>query len=71
MNKTIARWESKSRKHWVELYHDGEAATYHAADAGGCLGAMSEAQAIAVMQRKVDHGYFLPDSAKTGMRRVF
>lgn len=65
--KIIGRWESKTGKHWVELYAD---CTYKSADAGGCLGNISQHAAIAAMQAKVDNGYFLPDSAKTPMRRT-
>lgn len=66
----IARWESRSGKHWAELYHDGTAAFYRGVGCGGNLGVIGEAEAVAEMQRKVDSGYFLPDSAKTPMKRV-
>jgi hypothetical protein len=69
-NTLIARWESRSGKHWAELYHDGTAATYKGNDCGGCFGALDVATAITMMQSRVDSGYFLPDSAKTPMHRV-
>jgi hypothetical protein len=69
--KALARWESRSGKHWVELHHDGVAAIYKADDCGGCIGVKTEAEAVATMQAKVDSGYFLPDSARTPMHRAF
>jgi hypothetical protein len=68
-NKVIARWESTRGKHWVELHHDGVAATYKANDCGGCWGEISPEYAIAKMALMVATGYFLPDAAKTPMRR--
>ena len=71
MEKVLARWESRSGKHWVVLeYTETGAGIYRSNSAGGCLGTMSEADALKVMQSKVDSGYFLPDAAKTPMHRV-
>ena len=71
MTKVLARWESRSRKHWVILeYTETGAGIYRSNDAGGCLGRMGEAEALIAMQAKVDSGYFLPDAAKTPMHRV-
>lgn len=69
-NRLIARWESRSGKWWAELYHDGTAATYKAVDAGGCLGCLTEHQAIKQMQQRADMGYFQPDAATTRMKRA-
>lgn len=68
--EVIARWESKSGKHWAELYHDGVAAFYRGVGCGGNIGICDKDTGIAELQRKVDSGYFLPDSAKTPMKRV-
>jgi len=72
-NPTVARWESKSGKHWVDLYeyaYPDYGFFYKAPGAGGQLGKISRADAIAKMEEKVRAGYFQPDSAKTPMRRV-
>jgi hypothetical protein len=80
IKKYIARWESRSGKHWVELFYypafqfaDGRvepSASYTALHSGGSLGNMTEEAAIAEMQARVDRGLFQPDAAKTPMRRV-
>ena len=66
----IAKWESRSGKHWVVLEHDGVAAQYTGNDCGGSLGIMSAVEAIDKMQVKVNSGYFLPDNAKSPMKRT-
>lgn len=66
----IAVWESKSGKHYVRLFSDGVAAWYSSPGAGGSLGNVDDSTAIAMLQAKVDGGYFLPDAAKTPMRRT-
>jgi hypothetical protein len=68
--EVIARWESKTGKHWAELHHDGTAAFYRGEGCGGNMGICDKDSAISVLQMKVDSGYFLPDSAKTPMKRV-
>ena len=68
MKKLIARWESKSGKHWVELYEDEHGWSYSSPGACGSLGLCDVA--IQAMQQRVDDGYFLPDNAKTPMKRV-
>lgn len=70
MYEKVARWESKTGKHWVELFVDEGYAFYRANGAGGNLGRITEEGAIALLQQKVDSGYFLPDNAKTPMKRV-
>lgn len=65
----IAKWESRSGKDYAELYHDGTAAFYRGNGCGGNMGIKDRETAIAELQVKVDSGYFLPDSAKTPMKR--
>lgn len=67
----IAKWESRSGKYYAELFHDGESAFYCGDDCGGNLGLMSKESAITTLQARVDSGYFLPDAAKTPMKRTF
>ena len=78
--RRIARWESRSGKDWVELYFNpafklanGQVvvdAYYRANQSGGGVQAKTEAEAITAVQRMVDRGQFLPDAAKTPMKRV-
>ena len=68
MKRTIARWESRGGKHWVELYIDEHGYGYDGNGCGGSILASSDSHARALMQVKVDSGYFLPDDAKTPMR---
>lgn len=80
MEHLIARWESRSGKHWVDLYFNpafqlanGNVvidAHYKAPGCGGGITATSEAEAIQAMQARVDSGYFQPDANKTPMHRV-
>lgn len=64
----IAYWESKSRKHWLALYRTPDGYRYEAVGATGRFPAASEAEAIAMMERRLSD--FQPDRAKTLMRRV-
>jgi hypothetical protein len=67
----VARWESSGGKHWAELHDNGDGSfSYRGNGCGGFMGAMSQALAIAELERKVGDGYFLPDVAKTPMKRV-
>jgi hypothetical protein len=67
----VARWESRGGKHWAELHDNGDGSfSYRGNGCGGCLGCMTQAQALAELERRVLDGYFLPDVAKTQMRRV-
>lgn len=77
----IASWESISGKHWVSLYQCKSKQAFGVVGtsyryvsnggAGGYLGVLSSPDvAIATMEQKVASGYFLPDSAKTPMKRV-
>jgi len=69
MEKTlVARWESKSGKHYAELYRDDWGYCYKANGAGGNLGSVPEADAIASIERRVND--FQPDANKTPMRRT-
>ena len=71
MIEIVARWESKTGKHWAELHRNGDVYGYRGDGCGGCLGAFRFAdEPVAMMERKVASGYFLPDSAKTPMHRV-
>ena len=66
----IARWESVSEKHHVTLHRDQWGHSYDAPGAGGSLGkGLSDEEAIAEMQSRVDKGYFQPDANKTPMKR--
>ena len=68
----VARWKSKSGKHWAELYRQGDCYGYRSADCGGNLGILpNESSAFEIMERRVRSGYFLPDSAKTPMHLAF
>jgi hypothetical protein len=68
----IARWESKSGKYWVELTRgESGGVFYNAPGATGSLGmALTDEEALADMQARVDSGYFLPDTHKTPMKKV-
>lgn len=68
--KPIARWESKGGKYWASLFSDGVAVWYSSDSGGGSFGKVSEADGLIAMQAKVDSGYFLPDAAKTPMKKV-
>lgn len=71
MKTTIARWESKTGKHFVDLYKDDFGYSYQSPGAIGNLGALaSDGDAISILDVRVASGYFLPDNAKTPMRRV-
>lgn len=70
MEKLIARWESKRGAHYVDLFQWEDGYTFYRGNGcSGTLGIDNAAQAIEVLQKKVDSGYFLPDSAKTPMIR--
>ena len=46
MNRTLVqRWQSRSGKHWIELYRDDLGFFYEGNDCGGNLGNVTEAQA--------------------------
>lgn len=78
--RKIARWETPGGKYWVDLYFNpaftlanGRVvvyAHYRSDDSTGGIQANTEAEAIAVMQRKVNAGQFQPDAAKKPMKRV-
>lgn len=80
MEKTIARWESRGGKYWVELYFNPEFklangnvvvdAHYRGTDCGGGVAAQCEYEAIAYMQKRIDSGYFQADANKTPMKRI-
>lgn len=67
----LARWESRGGAHYVELYKFAGGYGYTGNGCGGTLDAVeSDEAAVAIMQTRVDSGYFLPDSAKVPMKRV-
>ena len=80
LGRRVARWESRSRKHWVELSacsygtvdtpFRGICWSYESPDAGGTVEATNDAEAIRAVQSKVDAGYFQPDANRTPMQRV-
>ena len=80
MEKLLARWESRSGKHYAELFYNPEFkladgrtvidAHYRAPNCGGGIAAVSESDAIANMEQRVASGYFQPDANKTPMKRV-
>ena len=69
--KIHMRYESKTGKHWAELYSEASPGySYRSAGCGGFFGVCSMEEATAAFVDKVDAGYFLPDGAKTKMHRV-
>ena len=68
--KLIARWESTSHKHWVNMFQDDYGYSYVAPGAGGGLSANTEHAAICEMETRVQFGYFQPDANKRPMKRV-
>ena len=58
-------------KHWAELRFSGGHYHYAGNGCGGSLGPVkTKKEAIAIMQARVDIGYFLPDKAVLPMKRV-
>jgi len=80
MEKLIARWESRSGKHWVDLYFnpafklaDGRIVTdahYQGVRCGGGIQADSPETAITAMETLIARGGFQYDANKTPMKRV-
>lgn len=67
----IARWESKSGKHWVNLHSDKWGHHYESPGAFGSLGnKMTDEKALENMEFKISMGGFQPDANKTPMKRV-
>lgn len=67
----IARWESRGGAHYAVLHESNGCYSYTGNGCGGGLGAVeSREAAVAIVQARVDSGYFLPDSAKVPMKRV-
>lgn len=65
----IARWESNSKKHWVELYKDEFGYGYASSAGGGNMGALpSDNEAIEIIKSRLDD--FAPDAMKTPLKRV-
>jgi hypothetical protein len=80
METLIARWESRSGKHWVDLYFnpafklaDGRIVTdahYRGVNCMGSVKGSTPDEAILEMENRVRVGYFQPDANKTPMKRV-
>lgn len=68
--QVIARWESRSGKHWVELSEDRWGFAYTAPGQGGVLGRVSRAEAVTEIERRAAMGLFQPDANVTPMRRT-
>lgn len=67
--REVAHWATPSGKWWATLSVDGLGIfTYDGAGCGGTLGRMSEADALADMERKIAGGYFQP--GKTPVKRI-
>lgn len=67
----IARWESRTGKHYVvlEKFETG-GYSYRAPGAGGTFYAVNNDEAIEALEIKITAGYFLPDAHKSRMQRV-
>lgn len=78
--KLLARWVSSGSKHWCELYRVPGSDDlpdwfgYYHRNGGGCMGSVSpiltEKQAVAIMQGRVDRGWFAPDVASRTLKRI-
>jgi hypothetical protein len=68
----VARWESKTSKHWVEVYYDTDITYkghgYTAPGACGWFGDVSAREAIVEIEGRLAN--FQPDSNKTPMKRT-
>jgi hypothetical protein len=69
---TLARWESKSGKHWVNLGANGDGSYfYNAPGMNGSLGMLNnDSAAIDSFSVRVATGIFQPDANTTPMHRV-
>jgi len=64
-------WVSRGGAHYAILHKSGDYYSYRGNDCGGRLGPVeSDEAAVAIMQARVDSGYFLPGSAILPMKRV-
>jgi hypothetical protein len=67
----LAKWESKSGKHWVTLIRSEWGVSYSAPQAHGTFAnPITDEEAIADIEKQVSLGYFQPDANKTPMKRV-
>lgn len=58
-DKIVARWESKSKKDWVNLLqHSDGSFSYKAKDAFGHIGKVNLETAIKNLKTKIDDNYF-------------
>lgn len=51
--KLVAKWQSRRGKHYLELYQDEAGFTYTGDRCGGNLGNITLAQAIDIMETKI------------------
>jgi len=65
----IARWETRGKRYWAELYKDKLGYSYKTDSGGGNIGSLpSDEIAIKTMENKLS--YLTPDAAKNLMKRV-
>jgi hypothetical protein len=64
----IARWESKSGKHYVDLFYTGTDYHIQSVDSRAYFRATSDENAIEILSRRVN--MYQPDANKTPMHRV-
>ena len=71
-DRMIARWTSRSGRHWVALRQFPDGGGYHleSPSMGGVFYADSTEAAIRETQRRVDLGLFQPDANTTPMHCV-
>ena len=65
---TVARWESKTGKHWVSLYEDSYGFSYDSPGMTGSIGRVTRDEAIASLEARLF--VFQPDANTTKMHRV-
>ena len=67
--RIVARWESRGRAHWVELYHGEFGYSYRRDGAGGSFSADNDDEAIHHIEM-TRHLIMANDAAKNRMKRV-
>ena len=68
MKKLIARWETRGKRYWYELYQDDFGYSYSGHFCGGNIGNVTEGMALDHMYKKVADDAVI-DSIN--MKRVF
>jgi hypothetical protein len=51
--QVVGRWETRGKRYWIELVRDARGFSYRSDNGGGNLGAVPEAKAIAIINKKV------------------